>query len=124
MALRAVMQVNSRFSATELHETLNVEWLDVYRKWYTYAEVYKLVQGLGPPNPVNLFEPIISTRFLRSNDKVKLGKPRTKSIFASTDFVVQGMTYWDFLPPDIQSAPSIECFKQRLKNAHVFKHIT
>ncbi len=31
-ALRAVKQVNSRYSATELHNTLNVEWLDIYRK--------------------------------------------------------------------------------------------
>ena len=48
-ALRPVMQVNSHLSATELHITLNVEWLDVSRKRITCGEVYKLVNGNGPP---------------------------------------------------------------------------
>ena len=38
-----------------LHNSLNVEWLDVYRKRYTCSEVYKLVNRSGPPSLVNLF---------------------------------------------------------------------
>ena len=82
-ALRAVMQVNSHFSATEMHDILNVEWLDVSRKHHTCAEVYKLVNGKGPPVFVELFRLVQPRRVLRSDEHVKLNNPRTRSEFAA-----------------------------------------
>ncbi len=119
------MKVDNHYSATELHETLQIEWLDVSRKRHTCAEVYKLVNGKGPVTLVDMFKPIVPTRVLRSNDSVNLNKPRTNTEFACRNFVVRGMTYWESLPNDVQTAFSIDCFKQCLKkNVHVFEHIT
>ena len=119
------MKVENRHSAIEHHETLHIEWLDVARKRHTCAEVFKLVNGLGPTVLVDMFEPVVPPSVLRSNDSVKLKRPRTNTEIACRDFVIRGMTYWESLPIDIQTAPSIDCFKQRLKkNAHVFEHIT
>ncbi len=124
-ALRAIMKVDNRHSATELHETLQIEWLDVARKRHTCAEVFKLLKGTGPTVLVNMFKPIVPTRILRSNDTVKLQRPRTNTDFACRNFVVRGMTYWESLPIDVQTAPSNDCLEQHLKkNAHVFEHIT
>ena len=104
---------------------MNIEWLDVSRKRHTCAEVFKLVNGKGPNVLVDIFRPVVPTRVLRSNDSVKLKKPRTNTEFADRDFVVRGMSYWEALPTEVQTAPSIDCFKQRLKkNVHVFEHIT
>ena len=111
--------------ATEIHDILQVEWLDVSCKRHTCAEVFKLINGKGPPVLVDMFKPVVPRRVLRSNDRIKFNKPRTNSEFACRDFVVRGMTYWESLPIEVQTAPSIDCFKQRFKkNAHVFEHIT
>ena len=119
------MQVDCCFSATKMHETLNIEWLDITRKRHTCAEVYKLVNEKGPPNLVELFKPVQPTRALRSNRQVKLNRPKTKTKFADRDFVIRGMSYWDKIPWEVQTAPSLDSFKQNLKkNVHVFEHIT
>ena len=124
-ALRAVKKVDNRYSATQLHIDLDIEWLDTTRKRITCGEVYKLINGKGPAALTSLFEPIAEARVLRSNKRIKLNRPRTKSFFADKDFVIRGMNYWDALPEDIQHAPSSESFKLRLKkNPHVFEHIT
>ncbi len=124
-ALRAVKQVNSRFSATELHTTLNIEWLDVYRKKYTCTEAYKLVNGIGPPNLTNLFERVVPTRVLRSNDSIVLRQPNTRTIFAENNFVFRAIKYWAQIPPHIQHSTSSDMFKSELKKCpNLFEHIT
>ncbi len=124
-ALRAVMMVNSRFSATDLHNTLSVDWLDVYRQRYTCIEVYKLVNGIGPPALTSQFEQTVPARVLRSNESILLYHVPTKTVFAENDFVYRGKVIWSKIPADIQHAPSIDHFKAELKkNTHLFEHIT
>ena len=119
------MKVNGRYSATELHQVLEVDWLDTYRKRYTCYEVYKLINGLGPPALVNLFEQHVPSRILRSNDAIILNRIKTKTIFAENDFVCRGMKYWSAIPSDVQHAPSLDAFKSNLKKCpNLFEHIT
>ncbi len=83
------------------------------------------MNGKGPPQLVNLFTRSHPVRMLRSNDKIKLSVPRSRSKFAENDFTIRGIGYWDQLPADIQHAPSIDAFKSRMnKNPHIFEHIT
>ena len=42
-ALWAVMEVDNRYTSSEMHSSLEVEWLDITRKHLTCAELYKLV---------------------------------------------------------------------------------
>ena len=72
-----------------------------------------------------MFQPTQPTQALRSNNQVKLMKPKTKTEFADRDFVIRGMSYWEKLAPEVQHALSIDSFKHRLKkNVPVFEHIT
>ena len=120
------MKVDSRFSATAIHNTLNVDWLDVQRKKLACREVYKLVNGKGLPVPVQKFQIIQPMRMLRSNEKLKLSLPKTKTAFAGNDFLVRGVHHWHKPPANVQLqlALSIDAFKTCMKNPHVFEHIT
>ena len=60
-AQRAVMKVDSCFAATEIHWTLEVDWLDTFRKHFTCCRVYKIVNGKGPPPLTNMFKETIPT---------------------------------------------------------------
>ncbi len=124
-ALRAVKQVNMRYSATSLHDELNVEWLDVYRKRYTCTEAFKLVNGIGPTSLTSLFKERAPRRILRSNDCINLNIISTKSKFAENDFVIRAMNYWSLIPAHIQHLPNVEMFKSDLRRCpNLFAHIT
>ena len=92
-APRAVKQVSSRFSATELHNVLEIDWLDVYRKRYTCSEVFNFVNGSGPPSLVSPFEESVPTRILRSNEAINLRPIVTRTTFAEHVFVIRGIKY-------------------------------
>ena len=99
--LMAVMKVGNRFSATELHNTLEVDWLDVLGKRFVSCKVYKLIQSIGLPNLVNLFKEIQPMRNLRSNQPIKLKFPQTRTFFAQHNFVYRGVSSWSCLSPEI-----------------------
>ena len=124
-ALRAVARVNKRYSATQLHQELSVEWLDVQRCKSVCNEVYKYTNGHGPLSLVTEFEPQIPRRELRSNTRIIHKHTRTRTKFAENDPVIRGKKYWDRLPASIQTSENQHIFKSRLKlDHHVFEHIT
>ncbi len=124
-ALRAVAQVNKRYSATQLHVSLNIPWLDCQRLYHSCVEVYKLANGHGPEslsNALSICEPV---RVLRSNAQVKLSRPRYTLKHSENDFLFRGVKYWDTLPAPIQQSKSIDVFKSELKKyTRIWEHIT
>ncbi len=124
-ALRAVAKVNKRYSATALHDELQVEWLDIQRAKSTCTEVYKFTNGKGPQSLTDVFTPVANRRTLCSNAKICHEISRVKTKFSEKDFVYRGKKYWEKLPAPIQRSTSLEIFKSQLKSLHdVFEHIT
>ncbi len=83
--------------------------------------VYKTLHGLSPDYISALFVPYKPTRELRSSTKPFLIIPKhtTKPYRARTFFIFGPMSY-NNLPHDITTAPSLNCFKSRLKT-HLFR---
>ncbi len=67
-SLRAVLNVDSRFSTEALHTKTGVKWLDVSRKERCCVETYKTLNGLTPPGINKLFPTIDKIRTLRSSN--------------------------------------------------------
>ncbi len=120
-ALKAVKNINQQYSATTLHEELGVPWLYELRKQSTCVELYKLLEGKGPPSLMSEFKYKESTRTLRSNNDAQLNLPRTKTKIAEQDFVIRSMTYWEILPLGTRSAETVDVFKEMLKCNRYFK---
>ena len=54
-ALRAVMSVDFRYSVINLHQELEIEWLDVTREQASICGLYKLISGHGPQHLTDMF---------------------------------------------------------------------
>ena len=120
-ALRAIKNINQRYSATALHDELDVPWLYEMRKQSTCIELYKLLDGKGPPSLTREFRYKEPVRSLRSNENAQLICPRTKTKMAEQDFVFRALSYWETLPLGTRSAETVDVFKETLKNERYFK---
>ena len=63
-ALRAVLNVDARFSATKLHMDMEIVELSETRTRSTCTEVYKAIHGLSSAAMTNMFRPRPVTRVL------------------------------------------------------------
>ena len=114
-ALRAVAQVDKYASATEMHDRLDIDWLDSQRNYHTCVEVYKLVNDIGHVSLTTKMKANVPFRVLRSSVRIKLSKPLYKMKFCENDFMYRGTRYWESLPSDIQHSKSVDVFKRSLK---------
>ncbi len=121
-ALRAIMNVDCRHSATNLHNVLNIEWLDVSRKQSAVCEIFKLLSGQGPKRVKDMFNVREVRRTLRSNDSTQLVRPFTRTVAAERDFAVRAVRYWELVPQEYKSVANIEQFKKGVKTNQVFDH--
>ena len=122
-ALKAVKSIRGRYSATELHEELKVPWLDVSRKNSTCTEVFKLLEGQGPPNLRDKFKVRDVGRSLRSAHQRALVRPKTRTKFGDGDFVRRGICYWECLPDACKGVETADQFKQNIKLNYYFEHV-
>ena len=122
-ALRAVIKVDCRYSATTLHQELEVEWQDVNRKIACCAEVFKLLNDEGPPSLTEKFKLEESNRVLRSNSQMQLEISRTHTHLGDRDFVIRSMKYWKETLLEIRSCKTVRNLKKWLKDRHIFEHI-
>ena len=122
-ALRAVRKVNYMYSATALHNELDINWLDVNRKIACCSEVYKYVNGTGPSTLVDMLKEKPTGRSLRSDTNKLLRKPRTRTKMAENDFAIRAIGYWDTVPLEIRTESSLKNFKKRLKSENIFEHV-
>ena len=96
----------------------SLHWLPVrFRiQFKTLLFVYKALNGLAPPYISQLISYRPNTRNLRSADKGLLETPTSiKRSRGDRAFAVAGPTLWNSIPLAVRSAPSLECFKSRLK---------
>ncbi len=111
MALRAVLNVDSRFSSQLLHDKTGIDWLDVTRKKRCCIEAYKGINGISPPSISNLFHVYVPGRSLRSSDKTNLVEHRTRTAFVDNNLVNCCQKYWKCLPDEIKMQPSLSGLK-------------
>ena len=77
--------------------------------------MFRGIHDLGPPKMNELFEIYKPTRSLRSEDKMLLLPPRTKTKFAENDMTVRGCCYWNLLDEKYKQHTSIDKFKLAIK---------
>ena len=121
-AIRAVLKVGNRYSTNDLHTESGIEWLGVSRAKSTCIEIYKLLNNMGSETMCNAVHTVKNNRVLRSSSKVKIHKRVTKSKLGENDFVIRGPVYWDMLDSEVQTAPSVNTFKKRIKESKVFNN--
>ena len=99
-----------------------LHWLPVrYRiKFKVLLLVYKSLNNMAPIYLTEMFHLINSNYSLRSQNKISLKVPRTKTKFGDRSLCVIGPKLWNSLPSSIQYAPSLIIFKKQLKT-HLFR---
>ena len=115
-ALRAVLNVDLRFSATKLHADTGITELSESHKKSTCIEVYKAVNGLSTVAMSNMFWARPVVRELRSNYAVPLVIERNKLQLSDGDIGKRGIKYWTQLTTDLKSASTLAIFKSNIKN--------
>ena len=93
LALHAVAQAGKCSSATEIHHSLNVDWLNNQGVYHICVEVFKLGNQRVAISLSLKLEAIVPTRVLRSYDKIKLPKPVYKLKHTEMDFMYRSITY-------------------------------
>lgn len=101
----------------------NLHWLPVeFRLQYkVLLYTYKATQGSVPPYICNLVEHQQHRRTLRSNSKVLLSVPKSRTVtYGDRSFRKAAATLWNNLPEHFKEAKSVSLFKKMLKT-HLFK---
>ena len=122
-ALRPIMNVDCRHSATNLHNVLEIERLDMTRKQAAVCEVHKLLTGQGPQNLRDMFKPREISRTPRSNVNNPLVRPYTRTVSAERDFAVHAVKYWEKLTAEVKAKPNIDQFKRAVRTSSQFAHV-
>lgn len=78
--------------------------------------VFKALNGLAPQYIEDLIQIYTTVRELRSEGQLQLVVPRARlKTRGDRAFSVVGPRLWNALPLHIRTAPTVECFKSRLK---------
>ena len=100
----------------------------VLNGWMWHAKIvvvwkaYKGIHDLSPPAVSNLFTVYEPQRPLRSSGKINLVQPRTKTAFADNNLICRSSKYWQSLPDEVKTKPSLSAFKSALKAGDIFTH--
>ena len=122
-ALRAVMQVDSRYPIERLHENLNIELLDESLQKATCIEAYKIINGLAPSNLSNIVKQVKPVRHTRSGDTILLDCPKTRTKLGDSNFKVWAYKYWKTLPAELRCLDKLENFTSKIKEYDSIVHI-
>ncbi len=114
-ALRAVKNCKRDYSATLLHNQLEIEELSEFRKKSSIKMVYKGFNGLGPDILNKLFTPYKPSRSLRSENQKLILPPKVNTAFATNNFAYRGCFYWNDLSNDLKNSASLSILKNSLK---------
>ena len=115
-ALRAVLGVDSRYSATSLYERLNVTQLSNSRKYHTVCMAYHGIHDLSSPNVNNMFQVHDPPRCLRSSSSISIKAERCKTVIGSKSLFHRGHRYWSIMPTETKNSGSLPCFKRLAKS--------
>ena len=102
----------------------DLHWLPVKQRinYKIFLMTYKALNGKAPDYISELVQLYVPRRpNMKSVDKYELYKPRyNKERFGKRSFAIAAPSLWNSLPLDVKKAPSVNCFKSRLKT-HLFK---
>ena len=96
-ALRAVKNVDSRFSATSLHNQLHVDWLDVSRQKRCCIGTYKSLHSMTPVRTQMQFSVNENVCNLQSNSDLTFTPTYNRTAFANRNFGNRCYQYWSQL---------------------------
>ena len=109
-----------RFSITPYMKKLHILPVEYRIKYKVSLTVYKCFHDLAPEYLKELLQPKITYSHLRSsNDIYSLQTVIPNSKYGESSFSYIAPITWNCLPQSVQLAPSLECFKTRLKS-HYF----
>ena len=77
--------------------------------------VFKSLTGIGPRYLTYMFQRYVPPRSLRSQQKFILEKPTVSTKHGEAALSYYAAHLWNQLPEGIQNAPTVSCFKSRLK---------
>ena len=122
LALKTVLNVDRRFSTSELHARTGVQWLDSERKERCCIETFKGLNNLSSVNVNKLYVKRESERGLRSCNTVNFQAPVTRSRFGDGNFINRSEQYWRPLPDDVKCITKLGHFKSAIKKGNFYAH--
>ena len=122
-ALRAVLNVDSRYSTEALHTKTGIKWPDTSRK-ERCIETYKTLHGLNPPGIEKLFPPITHTRALRSLSAPNTAPRLNRTKWADNNLPNRCFKYWQSLPNDVKNISTLSALKSVMSTGNYFQHVT
>lgn len=118
-AARLVVGARKSDSITPILRSLH--WLPIRKRilFKILLLVYKSLNGFAPAYIDELLTPYIPSRTLRSSSRGLLRNPpmscRTLATYGDRSFSIAAPREWNRLPDHIRNAPTVQCFKSRLK---------
>ena len=114
-ALRVVKNCKRDYSATLLHNELEIEELSACRRKSAIKMVDRGYKGLGPDILNKLFIPYKPSRSLRSENQNLIQPPKVNTTFATNNLAYRGCYYWNELNTELKDAASLSILKNSLK---------
>ena len=115
-ALRAVKRVYGYYSTVALYEELHLDSVVIMMKKSTCKFAYKCFYDLCPKSLNDMLILYVNERELRSNKELNAIVPKCRTQWAERNFAYRAVIYWNSLPIDMKSAPSIDSFKGKIKH--------
>ena len=112
---KLVLNADFYTKTVELLNTLKWQSVENRINFYYCVLVYKVLHGLSPPYLTKLItyrQTIYATRHIVTN-RLFLPKPKTESKKRSFSYTASKL--YNALPLNIQTSPSLQIFKKRLK---------
>ena len=115
-ALRAVLGVDPRYSATMLHKCLNIPLLSDSRKYHTVSMTYRGIHDMSSASVNNMFHVYEPARCLQSSSSISIKSERCNTVFGSKSLFHRGHRYWSLLPTETKICSSLNGFKRSAKS--------
>ena len=77
---------------------------------------YKCFYDLCPKVLNDMLVLHVHERELRSNEEMNAIIPKSRTQWAECNFAYRAVIYWNALPLDMKTAPSIDSFEEKIKN--------
>ncbi len=110
-ALRAVLSVDSRYSASQLHSDLGIPYLQDTRKYHTLCFAYRGVNDLSSQNVNDSFPSGNRGWGLRSKVAPTFIVNRCKTALGSRSLLQRSHTYWQSIPIDVKQSQSLDIYR-------------
>ena len=122
LALKTVLNVERRFSSSQLHANTGINWLDAERKERCCVETFRALHGMSSNNVNQLFVKSVSDKGLRSCNAVNFKVPVARTKLGDSNLPNMCEQYWRHVPDDVKNMTKLSTFKNALKRGNYFSH--